>query len=395
MPKVAMPKGSRPAKPAKLRIIPNRLRVLDRAPALDTILARAVELMLPVAIRLPTGSAPEDSAAIDLSLHTEAAATYDPPRPGVGYAGMTSAQRHAFLTWAEQPLAPAPPAFQQLYLAHQEVRLLESAEERSVTQRHLVQMSMEPAWYGNPWLSRAILLGFWLAQDGPTLTNWLSQGLAATETLTVALSLQAQLNMALTPQQLGIVLQTWRLTPTLPNADLLKLRLASLNSILGTDPLAHGLSQLDPATLTPQPWRTAHRDLRLALPQPDLRPTLEQLLRDMLIVDDLAPEAVTEGAAGDPDDEQNDPSWRLIVEFGHSRSEFFNHVLGQCQKLPGYTQIMDENRRLIYRVVFTKSELRRFWHIWDYINNWSTAHVYLNGNELEKWKIWPYSQYLR
>ena len=28
-------------------------------------------------------------------------------------------------------------------------------------------------------------------------------------------------------------------------------------------------------------------------------------------------------------------------------------------------------------------------------NGWTATRVYLNGVELEKWKVWPYSQYLR
>jgi hypothetical protein len=56
---------------------------------------------------------------------------------------------------------------------------------------------------------------------------------------------------------------------------------------------------------------------------------------------------------------------------------------------------MDEDRRLIHRVIFRKSEMRRFWRVWDFVRSWSTCRVYINGVELEKWQIWPYSQYMR
>jgi hypothetical protein len=56
---------------------------------------------------------------------------------------------------------------------------------------------------------------------------------------------------------------------------------------------------------------------------------------------------------------------------------------------------MDEDRRLIYRIIFRKSEMRRFWRIWDYVHGWTSTRVYLNGSELEKWQVWPYSQYLK
>jgi hypothetical protein len=87
--------------------------------------------------------------------------------------------------------------------------------------------------------------------------------------------------------------------------------------------------------------------------------------------------------------------WRLILEFGSNRSEYFDYVLTQARKLPGYSQLMDEDRRIVYRIIFRKSEMRRFWRLWDYVHGWTSTRVYLNGEELEKWKVWPYSQHLR
>ena len=92
---------------------------------------------------------------------------------------------------------------------------------------------------------------------------------------------------------------------------------------------------------------------------------------------------------------KQDSGWRLILEFGESRSNFNDHAIELCRRLPEYTQLMDEDRRLIHRVSFRKADMRRFWRIWDYVQNWSSTHVYLNGDELDKWKVWPYSQYLR
>jgi hypothetical protein len=56
---------------------------------------------------------------------------------------------------------------------------------------------------------------------------------------------------------------------------------------------------------------------------------------------------------------------------------------------------MDEDRRLVYRVRFHKDRLRNFWRIWEYVQKWSSTKVYVNGQEIEQWKVWPYSQYLR
>jgi hypothetical protein len=56
---------------------------------------------------------------------------------------------------------------------------------------------------------------------------------------------------------------------------------------------------------------------------------------------------------------------------------------------------MDEKRNLIYRIKFKKNEMRQFWRLWDYVQSWSTTQVYLNGVEIEKWKVYPYSEYLQ
>jgi hypothetical protein len=57
--------------------------------------------------------------------------------------------------------------------------------------------------------------------------------------------------------------------------------------------------------------------------------------------------------------------------------------------------IMDETRQIVHRISYQKRHMRQFWRLWDYVQNWSSTRVYLNGQEMEKWKVWPYSQHLR
>jgi hypothetical protein len=90
-----------------------------------------------------------------------------------------------------------------------------------------------------------------------------------------------------------------------------------------------------------------------------------------------------------------DAGWRLILEFGQSRSELFDYALRIARRMPTFLQLLDENRKLVYRVTFKRQEMRQFWRLWDYTQGWSTVQVYLNGQALERWKIYPYSQYLR
>ncbi|RME57462.1 MAG: hypothetical protein D6790_13235 [Caldilineae bacterium] len=92
---------------------------------------------------------------------------------------------------------------------------------------------------------------------------------------------------------------------------------------------------------------------------------------------------------------RDDGAWQLVLEFGDSRSTFYDYVVAQAQKRPTYRLLMDENRRMVHRVSFRRQDLRHFWRLWEYVQKWSSTHVYVNGEELETWKIWPYSPYLR
>jgi hypothetical protein len=298
------------------------------------------------------------------------------------------------LVWTQKAEAPAPPAFQQLYVANLEPRLLGTPDERAAAQQALVRLHRCPAWTDNLWLGRAILLGYWLDQQGAELAGWASEGTLSSSLLGIVLGQLALLNESLSPALLGVALTGWQLSRQPISLDLLKLRLTSLTSALGSEPLAYGLAQVGESAKRMQPWRCAHRGLRIALPQPDLRPSLTAPLADMLLVADVATTPAAQSAAPHEQKGEND-SWQLILEFGHSRSEFFDQVLTRCQRLPGFAQLMDEDRTMVYRVTFTRSELRRFWQIWDYVQGWSSVKVYVNGNELEKWKVWPYSQYMR
>jgi hypothetical protein len=348
-------------------------------------------------IASPLPTAPEeDPTMLDPTLQIDPGGQeYATGQLGDGYAGLTPRQRFEFLIWSVTPLQPAPQPYLRLFVANLEARLFDEVEFQQQAILTLLELFNAPAWREHELITRAILLAFWLRQAGAPLAEWLAQNPLPSNLLGIALGVQAGLKQPLRVEQLATIATVWRLPVAGFPIELLKLRLNSLASNLQGDPLAYALAQLPDAARTPRPWRAAHRQLRIALPQPDLRSTLEPLLRDMLSVSDgarreeVAIPHIPDNASLD------DLGWRLILEFGESRSEFFDHVLRHCQRLPGYVQIMDENRRMVHRVLFRKSEMRRFWQLWDYVQNWSTSRVYVNGVEVEKWKIWPYSQYLR
>lgn len=385
-------------KTQKVQLVENPLvRILGQhAPAQAVLQQAAQNNTLPLVFR-PGPTAP----AIDYTLIDPALTVTPPltatsaldalPPTNVGYAAFTPKQRHALLQWLNYPVEPAPVAFQHFYLAHLEVGLLEPLY-RSVVITEVQRLQEAAAWQQQSGLARLRLLIYWLTQDGVALSAWLGSERAAGAGLGaltgVALGIQALLQQALQPQQLPALLQQWSLMTALPSQALLTLRLSSLAATLGQEPLAYALAQLGEMARAPQPWRTQHRDLRFALPQPDLRSVLEPLLRDLTA---MAEEATA--TAGDDQDESEDvdvtnSGWQLVLEFGESRSDFFTFALELAQRLPGYLALMDEDRHLIHRIHFRKGEVKHFWRLWEYVQSWSSAKVYLNGDEVSKAEIY-------
>jgi len=378
-------------------VLPPLVRTVDNDAPANQVLTRALQKAdLPVRSRQSQSPPNEDYAQIDPALTIAAPnadASVPPPHPSLSYAGYTPPQRYWLLQWLHQPTAPAPPAFQQLYLAHLETRLFEGKRAANQARRALLTLHEAPAWSQNAMLQRAILLSFWLQQDGAGLSKWLTTNAVRDDLLGVGLGLTALLDQPLSVELFAALLQRWTDAPATPDSDMLSLQLTSLQTNLGRDPLAHALAQLPPDATDFAPWRCAHRDLRIAVPQPDLHPVLQLLVNEVATV--ISAEAETAASAHTADDAETDRTWTLVLEFGHSRSEYFDFTLARARQRPGYAQLMDENRNLVYRVVFRKREMRHFWQLWEYVQNWSTTRVYLNGEELEKWKVWPYSQYMR
>lgn len=364
-----------------------------------------------------------DYALIDPTLavaQSVDAAAVPPPAPGLAYSGFSPEQRAAYLAWIENPAVFAPPAFQQLLLANAEVRLLEADAKASITFTALRSLAAAPAWLGSAGLARTLLLGFWLRGDGPGLAETLVDLQPPPALWSAALGCQALLGQPLLPEQLAGLAAAWNMhVPPIAPA-VLRLRLDSLQSALSAEPLAYALAALGDAAKAPRPWRCQHRDLRLALPQPDVRGALQPLLGDMLTLVDEGQDMPGAQAAGGEETTDEFPAAvappakaakgskkepaaptselekaHIIVEFGASRSDVFGYVLRQAQKQPGFQQLMDENRHIVYRVPFRRSEMRRFWHLWEYIQGWATTRVYCDGRQLDKWQIYPYSQYLR
>lgn len=381
------------------------LRITGRDLGAGEQLQQAAPRLPASVIVQPLTPATTDYTQIDHSLAvTPSPQLATAPTAGVGYAGFTPEQRYHFLAWSLDVETPAPPAFRQLYLANLEVNLFDEAPKAHAAKSTLLELNELPAWQAESALPRTLVLAFWLTQDGPGLNRWLASTTLPLSLSGLVLGHLALLHEKLPASTVARLAATWQITRQPPATNLLQMRLASLTTALAMEPLAYARHQLGETAQVPRPWRCTHRDLRLALPQPDLRPVLEPLLREMLDAATLLPTPTQPPAAASQpaavEEEAADApappgDWHLILEFGESRSDLFQFALIRAQRLPGYVQMMDEKRRMIHRVHFRKSELQRFWQLWDYVQSWSGTAVYLNGKELQKTEVYPYSPFMR
>ncbi|MFO7631584.1 MAG: hypothetical protein R6W76_03535 [Caldilinea sp.] len=380
------------------------IRVAGRDRPLSAVVTDAQARALPVDLNSAAPSPTEDFALLDPTLTVAAVdvdlpdPTESAPAPGLSYAAFTPRQRGRFLAWLETPLAPAPPAFQQLYLANLEVRLLEGGELANAATTEVQRLAESDAWSTNVGLGRVAIFAAWLRQDAAALIDWIASGRLPGDLTGLALGMQALLGTPLTAAEVRQVARLWRL----PGADLseavLTFRLQSLAVALGEEPLAAALAKLDATASTPRPWRCQNRNIRIELPQPDVRRSLELLLAELTILDEAEqqpPETPDHPAAFKNKAQEELSRAHIVLEFRQSRSEYFPFALRLAQKRAGFMQLLDEDRHLVYRVTFRKNEMNAFWQLWNYVQSWTATRVYCSGQELQKSQVYPYSQYLR
>jgi hypothetical protein len=385
------------------RAYPPQMRIVGQHPSASAVLAQAGQSgLLPITTEPVIQVDPSDYAQIDNGLTVSAARAKhaDAPTAGLGYAGLTPAQRHEFLLWLQAPVVPAPAAFRHLCLANLEVRLLENPEWAFAARGVLLELDEAASWEGDERLARSLLLAFWLAQDGAPLASWIASSRAPSALLGIALGCQAMLGAALSAHQALAIAAAWRLPRPFAPPPVIALRLASLQGRLGAELLVHALAQATDDARQARPWRCTHRDLRLAFPQPDLRPALLPFLAEITEVE-TAPslpnsESPSLGSVEESDEDGLDSNtkWNVILEFQEGTSSLSPIAVRRAQRLAGYGSLMDEHRRVIHRVRFHRREMRNFWPLWEVVQDWTHTHVYLNGVELERWKVTPYANYL-
>jgi len=417
---------------------PTWLRIAGKHAPATAVLRKAAPWLEArgIAVQLPEVDPAYDYTQVDPALE-RAVGMATVPSDTLGYAGFTPEQRETFVQWTAKPAEPVtlsglesiPAAFEQLFCAGLEVMLIESlaAEDGTATGKVLAfleTLADAPLWRMGPAftrgvspLSRLLMLAARLTGD-PLLADLsaIAPPLAGTALGILAQQTTARLS-ATDALHLAFV---WQLTHSPPSPALTALRLDDLAAQPQGEILQRALHSLPEAAFASRPFRTAHRDLRLSFPQPDLRPALEPLLADLLspvalvtaesegvapeVIEASEPVSVPEPAS--PPRKAETPKagekgrapakeWSLVLEFSESRSQYAPYALDLARKQGGYTTLLDEDRTIVHRITFRKSEIRRFWRLWEYVQGWNSARVYLNGEELQKWQVWPWSQLFR
>ena len=324
------------------------------------------------------------------------------PPLGSGYASLSPAQRGAYLRWLADMRHKTPPGYQQLYLASLEVELLENPAAAPLFTQRLEPLLTLPYW-ARSLRERTLFWAYWLQQNGAMLDRLLEEG-AFAELAGQVLGALAHLGWRLRAGHVRTLGQIWLGQTTALTDAVLDLRLHSLRTQLGAEPLLSALAGLGAAAGFAQPLRLNHRDLRVAVAVPDLRPLVEPWLNELLTVTDAAVSSLP--AANGADQAENSdgvavatdyPATQahIIVEFSQSRSQTFEMALKLASRHKSFRQLMDEQRTLVYRVTYRSSEMHSFWRLWEFVQSWSSTRIYCRGKELQGWQVYPYSEHLR
>jgi hypothetical protein len=366
------------------------MRLAGRDAPAQELLANAAGRALPVAWPPTVPGTPEDDTLLDPNLTRADEPSVEAPPSDASYAAFSPGQRTAFWQWLAMAHVPAPTAFVHLLLAQLEIRLFD-LPQRAELVTDLNWLHENNAWPQHDALTRVLLLQQWLAQDAAGLVHWsLATERLSADLWNVLLGWQAMLGLPLQQAQMAPLARAWKLaTPP---------RLTTLRELLDAEPLAHALAAANPAEREPKPWRGIHRAVRLMIPQPSLRPLLLPLLKEQTDIS-AAPEPLQEQAPTEAASERapqiEEEGWHLILEFGQSRSDYFHAAVALAERSATFTKLVDENRNVVYRVMYKKDKMRNFWRLWNLVESWSSTRIYVRGEELEKWKVWRYSQFLQ
>jgi hypothetical protein len=78
-----------------------------------------------------------------------------------------------------------------------------------------------------------------------------------------------------------------------------------------------------------------------------------------------------------------DRGWYLVTEFEKTPSINFQRAVELAKTYPGFIQLMDERRVLIYRNIYHENGLLQFQELYKLIKNWKGTKLYFKGDKID------------
>lgn len=313
------------------------------------------------------------------------------------FATLSPEQRWFFWNWLRAHEANVPVGYAILYIQHLEAALfdihaLAALEEmRWLLQHHQALSVRESVTYDlamGAWLHRQLDLFTWVIYQG-RLPSW---------SMEILLFLQNDLGVPLSAGQamhLGQLFRhnwsAWSRQHEQEVQEAVDAELAALDHRF----LSQQVSALPAERRTVQ-IQLLNPGLRFTLPAPEIwnNAAFQQAVKNLLEAAERSAQlggrfTVRRAASPVKPTQWVDRGWYVVLEFGESSSEKLNRVVTIARRHPGFMRLLDENREIVYRTVYQRRDLNKFWTLFDRVRTWKSTRVFINGNPTRIEDLWP------
>ncbi len=120
----------------------------------------------------------------------------------------------------------------------------------------------------------------------------------------------------------------------------------------------------------------------------------QQRLRDLLASGERAAQAGLYSTARPAQPSERTKTWinrgwYVALEFGESSSSNFTSVVNTARRHPGFVKLLDEKREIVYRNIYTHSDLAKFWRLFGMVRAWRNTRVFVNGQPVGLLDVYP------
>ena len=340
-----------------------------------------------------------DQTMIDLILPLQEPSTHPVPDPGYrpAFATLSPEQRWLFWNWLRTHEGMVPVGYGVLYLQHLEAALFDThaiaalQEMRWLLNHHRALSVREAAAY-------ALAVGAWLHRQPDLFASIVNHGGAGSWNLEVLLFLQNDLGVPLSAPQvirLGQLFRhswsAWARQHAQEIEDAVFAELAATGHSL----LSQQVDALRSEQRTGQ-IQLVNPGLRFTLQVVDVwnNPGFQQAIKDLLAAAERSAQlggrfTSRPLAATTRPTQWADRGWYLVLEFGESSSEKLNRVVTIARRHPGFVRLLDENREIVYRNLYRRRDVSKFWTLFERVRNWKSTRVFINGNPIRIEDLWP------